>query len=138
MPGCTLYMYMDENFSGQMKVIRGPHFEYDNTWGNEPANHNYGPGPTAIKCRCVQTPPNCQPDDGYDVVLVCDNTGGVVDTYCSYAHTVGTAYSKSMSEEMSISVGVSASMSASYFGLFSASLEVSATTGYDWSQTTET
>ena len=78
-----------------------------------------------------------------------------MDTYCSYSHTVGTAYSESMTDEMSISVGVSYSMSASYFELFrlkivfyfhhfflidfvSESLEVSATTGYDWSQTTET
>ena len=77
-----------------------------------------GKGPSSIKCRCVQTLPDCEPEDGYDVVLVCDNTGGLVDTYCSYSHTVGTSYSNSMTEEMSISVGVSATMSTDYFGLF--------------------
>ena len=52
------------------------------------------------------------------MILVCDNTGGVVDTYCSYSHTVGTAFSDSMTEEMSISAGVKATMSADFFELF--------------------
>ena len=58
------------------------------------------------------------PDDGYDVILECDNTRGLVDTYCSYSHTVGTAFSDSMMEEMSISAGVKATMSADFFELF--------------------
>ena len=99
-------------------VVYGPHFNYKNTWGVRPSKSYRGPGPGALRCRCEQTLPNCEPEDGYDVVLVCDNTGGVVDTFCSYSHTVGTAYSEEMSEEMSISVGVSYSMSASYFELF--------------------
>ena len=90
----------------------------NNVWGNTPVKTHRGKGPSSIKCRCVQTLPDCEPEDGYDVVLVCDNTGGLVDTYCSYSHTVGTSYSNSMTEEMSISVGVSATMSTDYFGLF--------------------
>ena len=38
---------------------------------------------------------------------------------------------------MSIDATVSASMEASFFGLFGTELGVSATTGYDWTETTE-
>ena len=95
--------------------IQGPNFNYNSDFGNGPEDSKLGNGPEAFKCRCIQTPPNCQPDDGYDPVLVCDNTGGVVDTSCSYSHTVGTAYSNSMTEEMSISVGLKETITSSYF-----------------------
>ena len=38
---------------------------------------------------------------------------------------------------MSIDATIQASMESSFFGLFSASVGVSVTTGYDWTQTTE-
>ena len=81
-------------------------------------------GPRSTRCRCIQKTPDCQPDDGYDPVLVCDNTNGAVDLHCSYSHTVGTAYSTSMSEQMSVSVGVKAEMSADFFELFRLNLLV--------------
>ena len=66
------------------------------------------------------------------VVLTCDNTRGTVPTQCSYSQTIGTQYSTSVTNEMSVSVGVKYAMEVGFEGLFKESLEVSATTGYNW------
>ena len=71
------------------------------------------------------------------VVLVCDNTQGVVTTKCSYSQTVGTVFSESVEEGMSVDTTVKAEMSAQFWGMFSGGLGVSETTGYDWSRTSE-
>ena len=62
-----------------------------------------------------------------------------MDTTCTYEKTIGTQYSEQMSEDFSISVTVKVEMKAEFWDIFSASLSVSSTTGYDWSQvSTET
>ena len=98
--------------------IKGPNFNFDNTWGHRPDDDSLGHGPSSLKCRCVQTPPNCDPEDGFDVVLVCDNTRGMVDVSCTYSHTVGTSYSEEMEEGFSASASVESHMQSDFFGLF--------------------
>ena len=68
------------------------------------------------------------------VVLTCDNTLGTVPTQCSYSHTIGTQYSTSVSEEMSISEGIEATMESNFLDIMSAGLKYSHTTGYNWGQ----
>ena len=65
-------------------------------------------------------------------MLTCDNTRGTVPTQCSYSQTIGTQYSTSVTNEMSVSVGVKYALEVGFEGLFKESLEVSATTGYNW------
>ena len=132
-----MYLYMYDKWAGERYIImcfgkvyylyftfseeiEGPDFIYQNTWGHHDVDPDdgFGNGPGAFRCRCIQSPPNCQPEDGYDVVLECDNTGGLVDTFCSYSHTVGTAFSDSMTKEFSISYGVKTSIKADFFELF--------------------
>ena len=45
-------------------VLRGPEAVYNNHWG---VSGVAADGPESFKCRCIQEPINCQPDDGYDV-----------------------------------------------------------------------
>ena len=71
------------------------------------------------------------------MVLVCDNTQGVVTTKCSYAQTEGTVFSEAVEEGMSVDTTVKAEMAAQFWGMFSGGLGVSQTTGYDWSRTSE-
>ena len=134
-PGCTLYMFKGEEFSGGSQVITGPEAVYENDWGT--SDWFQPPGPTSWKCRCVQEPVDCSPVDGWEVVLVCDNTLGLTSTTCSYSQTVGTQFSDSVSEGMSVDTTVKEEMSAQFWGLFSLGLGVSESTGYDWGHTSE-
>ena len=68
---------------------------------------------------------------------MCDNLLGQYITKCTYSHTVGTQYSESMSEGMSVSQSVEMTMQAQFFKIFSTSMGVSMSTGYDWTHTTD-
>jgi len=133
-PGCDLYMFWDYNFEGSSNIVSGPAEVYENTWGN------WGyPGARSLKCRCRQKKIDCEPSDGYEMVLYCDNTDGLAEATCSYEKTIGTSYSSSISENMSIDRTIQAELTAQFFGLFSSSIGASVSTGYDWTQTsTET
>ena len=71
------------------------------------------------------------------VVLVCDNLLGQATTKCTYQQTIGTAFSESASQGMSVSGAVSNAIHAGLFRLFSEDLDISVTTGYDWTHVSE-
>merc|ERR1712079_982110 len=109
LPGCTAYLFKEHNYEGERKVLRGPAAVYNNHWGD-----NNPPGPRSFKCRCIQKPISCTPTDGFDVVLTCDNTRGIVPTRCTYSQTIGTRYSSSVTKGMSVSKAVEAEMSLGF------------------------
>ena len=59
------------------------------------------------------------------------------DTSCKYSKTIGTSYSSSISESMSVDSTVEASIKAEFFKLFSLTLGTSQTTGYKWESVSE-
>merc|ERR1712038_667902 len=120
------------NYEGDSLVLPGPTAVYNNHWGV-----GGPPGPSSFKCRCIQEPISCVPDDEYDVVLVCDNLLGQATTKCTYQQTIGTAFSESASQGMSVSGAVSNAIHAGLFRLFSEDLDISVTTGYDWTHVSE-
>ena len=65
-------------------------------------------------------------------MITCDNINGVSDLTCQYTKTIGTSYSEEISQSMSIDVSIQEELQAQFFGLFSSTLGISATTGYDW------
>ena len=71
------------------------------------------------------------------VILWCDNLNGQTTTKCSYEQTIGTSFSESASEGMSVSESVKDAIKAGLFDIFSNNLEISTTTGYDWTQASE-
>ena len=64
----------------------------------------------------------------------CDATQSGVDVECNYMKTLGTSYTREVSEHMSISSGVSYSISQDFFGIFSSEIGTAVNTGYDWSE----
>merc|ERR1711915_808692 len=128
-PGCTLNMYKEHRYSGQLQTIRGPAEVYKNTAWDLGLN---GPGPRSYKCRCIQKKVDCDPEDFFEVVLRCDGRNAVVDTKCTYSKTVGTEFSNEISEGMSVDTTVEAEMSAQFWRIFEARMGMSVTTGYDW------
>ena len=54
---------------------------------------------------------------------------------CWFQLTLGTTWSESTSNSFGIDAGVKYSISAGLWNIFSNELEVSASTGYDWTQT---
>ena len=63
-----MMMMMMTNLFTVSNVITGPEAVYDNGWGT--SDWSNPPGPTSWKCRCIQEPVQCQPEDGYEVGLV--------------------------------------------------------------------
>ena len=71
------------------------------------------------------------------MILWCDNLNGQTTTKCSYEQTIGTSFSESASEGMSVSESVAEAIHEGLFDIFSADLEISITTGYDWTHASE-
>jgi len=84
-------------------------------------------------CRCSMRHFSCVPEDSFEVVLDCDATNAIVDSECNYMKTMGTTYTETYSNSMSLDVTVKAAMEAKFFDFFSEKIGVSVSTGYDWS-----
>jgi len=129
-PGCTMYMYKYNGYSGESHVISGPAEVYSNTHWD--FNHIYPPGVGSFKCRCIQKKVDCEPEDSYEVVLWCDGRDTVVETKCVYQKTIGTEFSNEISEGMSIDETIEYEMSMQFWGIFEERMGMSVNTGYDW------
>merc|ERR1712126_261604 len=57
------------------------------------------------------------------------------DLSCSYEKTIGTTWSSSAQESMSIDSTIEYAMHAGFFDMFSEDLGISVSTGYDWTHT---
>jgi len=129
-PGCTMYMYEHNGYSGESHVISGPAEVYNNThWVFIPI---YPAGVGSFKCRCIQKKVDCEPEDSYEVVLWCDGRDTVVETKCVYQKTIGTEFSNEISEGMSIDETIEYEMSMQFWGIFEERMGMSVNTGYDW------
>lgn len=140
-PGCTLTGFVEANYEGEFRDFYGTLLESNNDWGHHyldstsPGCGRYGWG--SYKCRCQQKMPDCVPVDGWDTVLVCNNVDGNTELKCDYQQSIGTVWSSSTSESFDIDQTIEETISAGFFGLFETELGLSATTAYDWTQTSE-
>jgi len=134
--GCLLYGYDEPDYNGHVTKYYGPGSFPDTCtgqncpWigGTDILAHGY----MSFQCRCDQEPIICQPSDEWNTIMQCDNTLSSVETLCSYTKTIGTTYTTTVQNSMSIDVTIEESMSTDFFRKFSAEIGVSATTGYDW------
>jgi len=131
-PGCQIYLYSDVGYHGDVTTY-GPgihpnlHGPVDELTGN----NCYGW--KGYKCRCQMTPPVCDPIDSYHTVFQCDNSANQHhEATCRYKKVIGTQYTNSWSESMSIDVSIEASMKATIYGIFETGISTSVTTGYNW------
>jgi len=137
-PGCKLKFWRNFNYSG-------PSGEYGAGIYPNPSSKK----PSIIACghdgdgscvgsvlwTCKQSFPSCIPSDKWETLTQIDNIADVATTF-SYEKEVGTQFSQSMTESTSVSATVSAAVTAEFWGLFSSTLGISATTGYSWDSTT--
>ncbi len=138
-PGCTLYTFHEPNYNGGWAVYEGPNIWPKLQDGSDATDEGCARGRPGMMCRCQMRHFNCVPEDSFNVVLRCDATNAREDSECNYIKTVGTKYTQSFSESMSIDTTIKASMSANFFDIFGASIGVSVHTGYNWKETsTET
>jgi len=140
--GCTLYAYSGTHFDGDHHDYNGaatfptgcPYSDrdycHDVMWDNGKRW-----GWPSFKCRCQQDPIICAPTDHWVKIMQCDNTNNDLEAKCPYVETIGTTWSASASESMSIDATIEAAMSESFFGMFSSVIGLSSTTGYDWNNT---
>jgi len=140
--GCTIYGYELSHFEGNHHDYNGPatfangcpYLDDDQCHDTMWENDAYWGWPS-YRCRCQQDPIICQPTDQWVVIMQCDNTNNDVEAKCRYVKTIGTTWSTSALDSMSIDETIEDSMSAHFFKLFSTEIGKSQTTGYDWSHT---
>merc|ERR1719385_664910 len=102
MPGCTLYMWTGHKYQGHHNPVTG--FIFSNGFGNEPKDKTLGPGPTSAICECGHQAVSCEPSDGWETIVTCDNTGGEEPTKCTYSLTVGTQRTTTSTKETDVSL----------------------------------
>ena len=85
-------------------------------------------------CRCSMRHFSCVPEDKYEVVMNCDATNAQSDSECNYIKTMGTTFTETFSNSMSVDVTVKYEMEAKFFDLFSEKLGISVSTGYNWGE----
>ena len=127
-PGCTFYQFTEYD---QVAVVfeGGAYPLVDNGQGNGGA---CAKGVRQMKCRCSMANINCIPEDRYEVVMQCDATLAQADSECNYQKTIGSSFSESLSTSMSVDYTVSAKLKVEFFELFSETVGVSVSTGYNW------
>jgi len=128
MPGCTLYLFQNGDWTGNRGAFTAG-LNPLNTFRN--SDSCWGPG--ALKCSCDSSPFNCIPEDGWETVFSYDNSQSSVTVSMQYEKSIGTTHSETVTNSISQSITVEAEISAAFEGIFSASLGVSSTTGFDWS-----
>jgi len=133
-PGCTFYQFSETGYNGGWNVFEGPGIWPKIESGGNPVDQGCAKGHPAIMCRCKMRHFSCTPEDGYDVVMVCDATNAQSDSECNYRKTIGTSHAETFSSSMSIDVTIEAEMTAKFFEMFSATLGSSVSTGYNWNQ----
>jgi len=126
MPGCTMYLYEDDDFAGDREEIYG---------GLVPNNQDFVstgvPGPKSYKCRCYY-PINCVPEDGYEVILQYDNKKGKTPITLTYKKTIGLSLSAEVQKSLTVSNTTTSSISRRFFRIFSLTNTWSSTTTYNW------
>lgn len=131
-PGCQFYVFHDHNYGGGYDIYEGPAIISKVPGGHDTVEEGCANGHPSFQCRCGMKPVTCTPKDEWQVVLRCDATNAVETVNCNYIKKVGVVYSEEMSESMSVSTTISYKLTASLFDLFSETLGISVTTGFDW------
>jgi len=133
MPGCNLYVFEGtEGPSPPAYKLSGgrAYTDFVSTF------NNFETG--SYSCRCDRTPVNCEPEDFWQTVLVCDNSEGKdkkSGADCTYAVTTGATYSETDSWTANVGGTVEAHIEAEVGAIFkkaSVGGSISFTAGYNW------
>merc|ERR550519_3322719 len=103
-PGCQMYMFESSAYKGGNSYVTSG-VVYDNPYWTQ--NSQFAPGPQSYVCTCKQELPDCQASDGWETVIICDNSRNSATADCSYNYDVGTTFSNSITESNSVSLTIS-------------------------------
>lgn len=132
-PGCTMYLFKYPYFSGEsVKIGAGSVFDNKDFYQNP----YYPAGPGSFACTCYQDPIDCTASDDWETVVVCDNTQSPVAADCSYNLRIGSSFSYSVTQTLSLSSTLTRAIAIQFRHIFIAQA-ASLTVGFDWSSSFE-
>jgi len=135
-PGCKVIFFEDVSMITHHTYDQGiySYVTRDMTFGDYTTDQGIS-CVSAYLASCDHTYPTCVPTDNWETVVELDNTQSITATTFTYKHTIGTTFSSEIKESIGDSITIKEDVSANFFDLFSASVGVSLTTNYDWTQT---
>ena len=133
-PGCTYYGFENRNHQGKMYKFTGPVtiFNIPKYFGF--CSSNMGCFRSFI-VECNMALPDCVPSDEWTSVAYLDNSDSSFPTTFTYEYEIGTEWSSETSHGWTVDASVSATLTASFFGIFEAAASTTFSTGYNWQKT---
>jgi hypothetical protein len=137
-PGCKIYMFEEPNFEGDFVEYTGPAImsdpKYIFGWACGSDHSTPMLCPRSYLWSCQQSMPDCNPEDGWNTVTYLDNSQSNSPTTFTFAQSIGITWGHEESNGGSITTGIKNTMTLTLFEIFEYALEVSVTTGFNWSQ----
>lgn len=136
-PGCKVYLFEKPDYEGDFVEYTGPAVmpkpDYLFQWA---CGSHSDPMlcPRSYLWTCIQTFPECYPEDGWSTITYLDNSQSNIETVFTFSQKIGVTWSHKEEQTNSISTTVKNAVTFKLFGMFEDTLEVSATTKFDWSQ----
>merc|ERR1719462_494232 len=133
-PGCKIYIFEEPNFEGDFIEYTGPTImpdpKYQFGWACG-SHNNPMLCPRSYLWSCQQSFPECYPEDGWNTVTYLDNSQSNTETDFKFTQSIGITMGHEESEGGKIDLSIK---NALEFDLFvKCSLEITTTTGYNWS-----
>ncbi|XP_041485055.1 uncharacterized protein LOC121431577 isoform X2 [Lytechinus variegatus] len=129
-PGCRLSVHWDTRFRGSAFHLNSGVHKHLRGWNDEISSWS-------CVCEYTNAPLMCTPTDSFRTLKSCQNPGSL-EMKCEYWAQKGLVLGNSVTNGRSVSTTVEATVGVTIKKVFSASLGVSHTTSYDWSQTRST
>jgi len=136
-PGCKIYLFEEPNFEGDFVEYTGPAVMSDPKYlfgwacGSRPDPMLC---PRSYLWSCQQSFPECYPEDGWNTVTYLDNSQSSTPTTFTFSQSIGVTLGHDETNSGSISTTIKNAITVSLGEIFSYTLDISTTTGYDWSQ----
>jgi len=136
-PGCKIYLFEEPNFEGEFVEYTGPAVmpdpKYIFGWAcgsrDDPMLC-----PRSYLWSCQQSFPECNPEDGWNTVTYLDNSQSSTATTFTFSQSIGITLGHEESNGGSIDTTIKNGIELDLFKTFKYKLEVSVSTGFDWSQ----
>jgi hypothetical protein len=128
-PGCKLELYTGINFGGIKRT-------YEEDFVEKVSNNVYDPNANSIRCRCAYGYPNCDPEDYFKPIIICDARTSSDPYKCAFKYTIGAELGESLTRGIEMSTSMEKEILDGLGFLFSSVIGMSDTTGYDWNGVT--
>merc|ERR1711936_809357 len=137
-PGCKIYVFEEPDFEGEFKeytgpaIMSNPHYEFG--WACGPDHSHPMLCPRSYLWSCQQSIPDCQPEDGWNTVTHLDNSQSSAPTTFTFTQSIGITWGHEESAGGEISTTIKNTIQLSLFEIMKYTLDISVTTGFNWSQ----